>query len=76
MIQKLSSSSNPLKRNGLVALEFLHIAVGAWLGGLLIDLTHSYTIRMWVSLACLVVSVFIVWASNQPSIRNQKGNSE
>jgi predicted MFS family arabinose efflux permease len=38
-------------------------AIGAWLGGFLFDLTRSYTIPFWVSLACLVVSVFIVWAS-------------
>jgi MFS family permease len=38
-------------------------AVGAWLGGFLFDMTHSYTIPFWVSLACLIVSVFIVWAS-------------
>jgi len=49
-------------------------AIGAWLGGFLFDLTHSYTIPFWVSLACLVVSVFIVWASaravNAQSERN------
>lgn len=38
-------------------------AVGAWLGGFLFDITHSYSIAFWVSLACLIVSVFIVWAS-------------
>jgi MFS family permease len=38
-------------------------AVGAWLGGFLFDMTHSYTIPFWVSLACLIVSIFIVWAS-------------
>lgn len=38
-------------------------AVGAWLGGFLFDITRSYTIPFWVSLACLIVSVFIVWAS-------------
>ena len=38
-------------------------AIGAWLGGFLFDLTHSYRIPFWVSLACLIVSVFIVWAS-------------
>lgn len=38
-------------------------AIGAWLGGFLFDLTHSYAIPFWFSLACLVVSVFIVWAS-------------
>lgn len=40
-------------------------AIGAWLGGFLFDLTHSYTIPFWVSLACLIVSVFIVWASSR-----------
>lgn len=38
-------------------------AVGAWLGGFLFDVTHSYTIPFWVSLACLIVSIFVVWAS-------------
>jgi MFS family permease len=40
-------------------------AVGAWLGGFLFDMTHSYTMPFWVSLACLIVSVFIVWASGR-----------
>ena len=38
-------------------------AIGAWLGGYLFDITHSYAIPFWFSLACLVVSVFIVWAA-------------
>lgn len=38
-------------------------AIGAWLGGFLFDVTHSYAVSFWVSLACLIVSVFIVWAS-------------
>jgi MFS family permease len=40
-------------------------AVGAWLGGFLFDVTHSYVVPFWVSLACLVVSVFIVLASRR-----------
>jgi MFS family permease len=40
-------------------------AIGAWLGGFLFDLSHSYTIPFWVSLACLIVSVFIVWAAGK-----------
>lgn len=40
-------------------------AIGAWLGGFLFDVTHSYTLPFWVSLACLIVSVFIVWASRR-----------
>jgi MFS family permease len=40
-------------------------AIGAWLGGFLFDVTHSYVVAFWVSLACLVVSVFIVLASSQ-----------
>jgi MFS transporter, OFA family, oxalate/formate antiporter len=40
-------------------------AVGAWLGGFLFDVTHSYVFPFWVSLACLVVSVFIVLASSR-----------
>ena len=40
-------------------------AIGAWLGGFLFDISHSYTIPFWVSLACLIVSVFIVWAAGK-----------
>jgi MFS family permease len=40
-------------------------AVGAWLGGFLFDVTHSYVVPFWVSLACLVGSVFIVLASSR-----------
>ncbi len=47
-------------------------AIGAWLGGYLFDISHSYAIPSWVSLACLVVSVFIVWASG----RTVKAQSE
>ena len=50
-------------------------AVGAWLGGFLFDITHSYALPFWVSLACLIVSVFIVWASGravQAQMRNER----
>jgi MFS family permease len=40
-------------------------ATGAWLGGFLFDVTHSYRVPFWVSLACLMVSVFIVLASSR-----------
>jgi MFS family permease len=40
-------------------------ATGAWLGGFLFDVTGSYTIPFWVSLACLVISVFIVLAGSR-----------
>jgi MFS family permease len=40
-------------------------AVGAWLGGFLFDVTGSYAVPFWVSLACLVVSMFIVLASSR-----------
>lgn len=40
-------------------------AIGAWLGGFLFDVTHSYVVPFWVSLACLLVSVFIVLASSR-----------
>ena len=40
-------------------------AVGAWLGGFLFDVTDSYTVPFWVSLACLIISVFIVLASSR-----------
>ena len=38
-------------------------AIGAWLGGFLFDVTHSYAVALWSSLACLIASVFIVWAA-------------
>lgn len=40
-------------------------ALGAWLGGFLFDLTHSYVIPFWVSLGCLIVSIFIVFSSSR-----------
>jgi MFS family permease len=40
-------------------------AVGAWLGGFLFDVTGSYAVPFWASLACLLVSVFIVLASTR-----------
>ena len=47
-------------------------AIGAWLGGFLFDVTHSYTVPFWVSLACLIASVFIVWASRR-AVQAQTG---
>jgi MFS family permease len=46
-------------------------ALGAWLGGFLFDLTHSYVVPFWVSLACLVVSMLIVLASSR-TVRAQQ----
>jgi len=40
-------------------------ALGAWLGGFLFDVTRSYAVSFWLSLACLVVSVFIVLAGSR-----------
>lgn len=48
-------------------------AIGAWLGGFLFDLNHNYTIAFWVSLACLIISVFIVLASAKV-VKAQKGS--
>jgi MFS family permease len=47
-------------------------AAGAWLGGFLFDITHSYMVPFWVSLACLVISVFIVLASSR-TVKAQQG---
>lgn len=47
-------------------------AVGAWLGGFLFDVTRSYAVAFWASLACLVISVFIVLASSR-IVQAQKG---
>jgi MFS family permease len=40
-------------------------AVGAWLGGFLFDVSGSYTVPFWTSLACLLVSTLIVLASRR-----------
>jgi len=40
-------------------------AIGAWLGGYLFDITHSYVVAFLVSLTCLIVSVVIVWISTR-----------
>ena len=48
-------------------------AIGAWLGGFLFDLNRSYKIAFWVSLACLIISVFIVLASAKV-VKAQKGS--
>ncbi len=50
-------------------------AAGAWLGGFLFDITHSYAVSFWASLACLVISVFIVLASTR-IVKAQKGIEE
>jgi MFS family permease len=45
-------------------------AIGAWLGGFLFDITKSYAVPFWISLACLVVSIFIVLGSSR-TVRSQ-----
>ena len=40
-------------------------AIGAWLGGFLFDMTHSYAVAFWVSFACLIVSIFFVWGAGR-----------
>ena len=50
-------------------------AAGAWLGGFLFDITRSYAVSFWASLACLVISVFIVLASSR-IVKAQKGIEE
>ena len=50
-------------------------AVGAWLGGFLFDITHSYASSFLASLACLVFSVFIVLASSR-IVKAQKGSEK
>ncbi len=47
-------------------------AAGAWLGGFLFDITRSYAVSFWASLACLAISVFIVLASSRV-VEAQKG---
>lgn len=48
-------------------------AAGAWLGGYLFDLTRSYVVAFFVSLACLTVSVVIVWISTRMFKAAQNG---
>ncbi len=40
-------------------------AIGAWLGGYLFDVTQSYLIAFSISLACLILSIFVVWMSTR-----------
>lgn len=40
-------------------------AIGAWLGGYLFDVTHSYMVAFSISLACLLVSIVVVWMSTR-----------
>jgi MFS family permease len=40
-------------------------AIGAWLGGYLFDVTHSYMVAFSISLACLLVSIIVVWMSTR-----------
>ncbi|MEX0806012.1 MAG: MFS transporter [Candidatus Binatia bacterium] len=40
-------------------------AIGAWLGGYLFDVTHSYKIAFSISLACLIISIIVVWMSTR-----------
>ena len=46
-------------------------AIGAWLGGYLFDVTHSYKIAFSISLACLIISIFVVWMSTH-NIKKQR----
>jgi MFS family permease len=40
-------------------------AIGAWLGGYLFDVTHNYKIAFLISLACLIISIIVVWMSTR-----------
>jgi predicted MFS family arabinose efflux permease len=40
-------------------------AIGAWLGGYLFDVTHSYMIAFSISFACLIISIIVVWMSTR-----------
>jgi MFS family permease len=46
-------------------------AIGAWLGGYLFDVTHSYLLAFSISLSCLFISIFVVWLSTR-NIRIQR----
>jgi MFS family permease len=46
-------------------------AIGAWLGGYLFDVTRSYLLAFSISLACLIISVFVVWMSTH-NIKTQR----
>ena len=50
-------------------------AIGAWLGGYIFDVMHSYMVAFSISLACLILSIFLVWMSthNIKSQREAKG---
>jgi MFS family permease len=46
-------------------------AIGAWLGGYIFDVTNSYLTAFSISLACLMISIFVVWMSTR-NIKSQK----
>ena len=46
-------------------------AIGAWLGGYLFDVTRSYLLAFSISLACLIISIFVVWMSTH-NIKTQR----
>jgi MFS family permease len=46
-------------------------AIGAWLGGYIFDVTNSYLTAFSISLACLIISIFVVWMSTR-NIKSQK----
>ena len=50
-------------------------AIGAWLGGYIFDVTQSYLTAFSISLACLILSIFVVWLSthNIKAQREAKG---
>ncbi len=47
-------------------------SVGAWLGGYIFDVTHSYMVAFSISLAGLIGSIFMVWASTRNITRQNQ----
>lgn len=47
-------------------------SVGAWLGGYIFDVTHSYMVAFSISLGCLIASIFMVWMSTRNITRQNQ----
>ncbi len=47
-------------------------SIGAWLGGYIFDVTHSYMVAFSISLGCLILSIFMVWMSTRNITRQNQ----
>lgn len=47
-------------------------SIGAWLGGYIFDVTHSYMVAFSISLAALLLSILMVWMSTRNITRQNQ----